>query len=92
LGGCPFWNRGYAAEAAWEMLRFGLEELELNRIFAQRLVRNPASGRVMQKAGLSHEARLRQYINKWGIFEDIDLYGILVDEWRQLDTKRGKDR
>lgn len=90
--GVPFWNRGYATEAARAMLRFGFEDLELNRIFAQHLVRNPASGRVMQKAGMLHEARLRQHINKWGRFEDIDLYGILVYEWRQLDPAGGGDR
>jgi ribosomal-protein-alanine N-acetyltransferase len=37
----------------------------------------------MQKAGMQHEARLRQHTKKWGRFEDLDLYGILVDEWRQ---------
>jgi ribosomal-protein-alanine N-acetyltransferase len=84
--GLPFWNRGYATEAARAVLRFGFEELELNRIFAQHLVRNPASGRVMQKVGMRHEARLRQHIHKWGRFEDIDLYGILGEEWRQQDT------
>ena len=90
--GLPFWNRGYATEAAQAVLRFGFEALDLHRIFAQHLVRNPASGRVMQKAGMRHEARLRQHINKWGTFEDIDLYGILVDEWRMLDTAGGDDR
>jgi RimJ/RimL family protein N-acetyltransferase len=84
--GIPFWNQGYATEAAHEILRFGFEELELNRIFAQHLVRNPASGRVMQKAGMQHEARLRQHINKWGRFEDIDLSGVLIEEWRLLDN------
>jgi ribosomal-protein-alanine N-acetyltransferase len=85
--GVPFWNHGYATEAARAILRFGFEDLDLNRIFASHLVRNPASGRVMQKAGMRHEARLRQHVNKWGHFEDLDLYGILVDEWRQaIDT------
>ena len=80
--GIPFWNQGYATEAAREILRFGFEELDLNRIFAQHLTRNPASGRVMEKAGMQHEARLRQHINKSGRFEDIDLYGVLAEEWR----------
>ncbi len=70
----------------------GFEVLELHRVFAEHLVRNPASGRVMQKVGMRHEARLRQHINKWGAFEDIDLYGILADEWRQLNAAAGDDR
>jgi RimJ/RimL family protein N-acetyltransferase len=86
--GVPFWNRGYATEAARAVLRFGFKELGLNRIFAMHLVRNPASGRVMQKVEMHHEARLRQHINKWGSFEDIDLYGILAEEWRTGDRTR----
>jgi ribosomal-protein-alanine N-acetyltransferase len=78
--GLPFRNQGYATEAAQAVLRFGFEELELNRIFAVHMVRNAASGRVMQKCGMRREARLRQHINKWGTFEDLDIYGILAEE------------
>jgi [ribosomal protein S5]-alanine N-acetyltransferase len=81
--GLPFWNRGYATEAAREVLRFGFEELGLNRIFASYLVRNPASGRVMQKLGMQFEGRLRQHVRKWGSFEDLELYGILRKEWQR---------
>jgi ribosomal-protein-alanine N-acetyltransferase len=80
--GVRFWNQGYATEAAREVLRFGFEDLELNRIFAQHMVRNPASGRVMQKCGMRHEGRLKQHSKKWGTFEDVDLYGVLAEEWR----------
>ena len=43
-GDYPPWNREYATEAAREMLRYGFEQLEPNRIFASTQVRNPASG------------------------------------------------
>ncbi len=80
--GVPFWNRGYATEAARMMLRFGFEELGLNRIHAQHFVRNPASGRVLQKVGMRYEGRLRQHVQRWGNFEDLEQYGILAQEWR----------
>jgi [ribosomal protein S5]-alanine N-acetyltransferase len=80
--GVPFWNRGYATDASAVLLEFGFGELRLNRIHAHFFARNPASGRVLQKLGMEHEGRLRQHIRKWGVFEDIEMYGILRSEWR----------
>lgn len=79
--GVPYWNRGYATEAAGALLAYGFDELDLNRIAAQHLSRNPASGRVMQKLGMRHEGTLRQATMKWGEFEDLELYSILRSEW-----------
>jgi [ribosomal protein S5]-alanine N-acetyltransferase len=80
--GAPYWNQGYATEAAREVLRFGFQDLELHRIQATHLARNPASGRVMQKIGMRREGRLRGHFIKWGSFEDVEIYGILADDWR----------
>lgn len=79
--GKPFWNQGYTTEAARAILAYGFQTLHLNRMFARHLVRNPASGRVMQKIGMQFEGRLRQHEKKWGNFEDLDYYGILRDEY-----------
>ena len=75
--GLPFWNLGYATEAAAAVLWYGFECLVLNRIQATHFSRNPASGRVMQKVGMSHEGRSAQYLMKWGRLEDIERYAIL---------------
>ncbi len=79
--GKPHWNNGYASEAGLAVLKFGFEELDLNRIHAHHLSRNPASSRVLQKIGMKHEGHLRQHILKWGKYEDVDMYGILKDEF-----------
>lgn len=79
--GVPFWNRGYATEAAALVLGFGFGELGLNRVHAQHFSRNPQSGRVMRKLGMRHEGRLRQHVRRWGSYEDLEQYGILRDEW-----------
>jgi RimJ/RimL family protein N-acetyltransferase len=75
--GRPYWNQGYATEAAAAVVRYGFEALGLNRVFAQHMVRNPASGRVMQKIGMQHEGRLRQHVQKWDQFEDVEIYSLL---------------
>ena len=79
--GKPYWNRGYASEAADAVLGYGFETLGLHRICAYHFRRNPASGRVLQKIGMTHEATLRQHTSKWGRFEDLEGYGILRSEY-----------
>ncbi len=78
--GKPFWNQGYATEAARAILAFGFDTLGLNRIHAAHLARNPSSGRVMEKAGMLYEGTARQAMMKWGKYEDLVSYGILRDD------------
>jgi nucleoside-diphosphate-sugar epimerase len=47
-----------ATEALLEVLRFGFEERGLARIESFHLAINPASGRVMEKAGMGHPRSL----------------------------------
>lgn len=80
--GRPFWNAGYATEAAQRIVEYGFQDLELNRILAKHFVRNPASGRVMQKIGMQKEGTLREDTIKWDRFEDLHIYGLLRSEWQ----------
>lgn len=80
--GLPYWNQGYATEAARRIVRWGFEELMLNRIYARYLVRNPASARVMQKAGLKYEGTFKQDVLKWGVYEDIGQCGLVRAEYQ----------
>jgi RimJ/RimL family protein N-acetyltransferase len=75
--GVPWWGRGYATEAAREVIRFGFETLALNRIYAHHMLRNPASGKVLRKLGMTQEGLLRQRVRKWGRFEDVAVYAVL---------------
>ena len=80
--GVAYWGQGYATEAAREMLRYGFEDLRLHRIFATHFGHNPASGRILAKLGMSHEGCQRQHFRKWDQFIDLELYGILREEWQ----------
>lgn len=80
--GVPHWNRGYATEASRALIDYGFEALRLHRVVARHLARNPASGRVMRKLGMSHEGTLREHTVKWGRPEDVEVYAILESEWR----------
>lgn len=53
------WRRGYASESARELIRYGFDDLGLNRIFAQTMVANTAARATMSAAGLSHVRAIR---------------------------------
>jgi RimJ/RimL family protein N-acetyltransferase len=89
--GKPFWNLGYATEAAIAILAFGFNDLRLNRIQAGHLARNPTSGRVMEKAGMVLEGKTRQATIKRGQREDLVYYGILREDWLSSDRPQGGD-
>ena len=80
--GREFWNQGYCTEAAIAMIEFGFESLGLRRIVSEHMARNPASGKVMEKAGMTREGLRRKHVRKWGVFEDVVVYGILADDRR----------
>ncbi|HJT16417.1 MAG TPA: GNAT family N-acetyltransferase [Thermoanaerobaculia bacterium] len=79
--GVPFWSRGYATEAGRAIVRFGFDELELHRVFAQVFTRNPASARVLQKIGMRREGVLRHHFKKWDAYVDVECYGLLRDDF-----------
>lgn len=82
--GVPYWNNGYATEAVRAVVAYGFRVLGLHRICANHFPRNPASGRVMQKAGMTLEGTLRQHVKKGTAYEDLVTYGLLRDEFMRL--------
>ncbi len=80
--GRPYWNNGYCTEAARAVFKYGFTRLNLNRIHGYHFKRNSASGRVMQKIGMSHEGCQRQQVKKWEFFQDLELYGILRKDYQ----------
>jgi [ribosomal protein S5]-alanine N-acetyltransferase len=87
--GKSYWNHGYCTEAAQTVVGYGFAVLGLHRIYASYLTRNPASGRVMQKLGMLYEGCLRQHINKWEVFEDLAIYGMLQSEYVSHTPRQG---
>lgn len=69
-------GRGIVSEAVKAVNAWAFTNLEINRIQACHFPRNPASGRVLEKAGLQREGVLRGYILKNGISEDVIMSGI----------------
>ena len=81
--GRAWWNQGYMTEALRAVIRFFFEECGMNRVEATHDVRNPGSGRVMQKAGMIYEGTLRQagWSNQ-GV-DDRACYAILASDYNR---------
>lgn len=79
--GVPYWGQGYMSEALGAIVRHAFCDLQLRRVYAWHVGSNPASGRVMQKAGMRREACLRQHVLHRGEVEDQVFYGLLRDEY-----------
>ena len=78
----PFWNQGFATEAGKEILKFGFDTIQLNKIFATHFLFNPASGRTLQKIGMKMEADLKQHYFKNDQYEDVRQYCILKQDYK----------
>ncbi|WP_370898679.1 GNAT family N-acetyltransferase [Chryseobacterium gossypii] len=72
----PFWNKGYATEAAKAVIDFGFKGLKFHKIYATHFLYNPSSGKVMQKAGMEQEAVLKQHIRKNEEYFDVVMYSV----------------
>ena len=68
-----FWNKGIMTEALKKVLEFLFEE-GYNTIYLKHAVENVASGRVMQKAGMSFVCTLPQATYLRGKFYDCNMY------------------
>lgn len=75
-------GRGYVTEAGRAMLVLAFEGLELNRVCAYHMRRNPASGKVLNRLGFAREGCLRQRVMKWNKFEDACVWAKLRQDPR----------
>ncbi|MTT31417.1 GNAT family N-acetyltransferase [Terrilactibacillus sp. BCM23-1] len=84
--GRDYWGNGFATEAVKQIISFGFNELNLNKIWAAAISRNKASIMVLEKAGLQKEGTLRQNKLLLNNYEDVEVYGLLKVEFTKQDS------
>ncbi|HEX3553087.1 MAG TPA: GNAT family N-acetyltransferase [Thermoanaerobaculia bacterium] len=72
--GEAWWGRGFATEALRRLTGYAFESFQYERLEAWVFATNPASARVLEKAGYEREAILRRAAFKDGRFLDCHLY------------------
>lgn len=78
------WHQGIMTEALNKVVEFFFTEVEVNRIMAKHDVRNPNSGKVMQKCGLKYEGTHRQAEKNNAGICDTAVYAILKSYYTQI--------
>ncbi|WP_245797360.1 GNAT family N-acetyltransferase [Mangrovactinospora gilvigrisea] len=76
------WGKGIGTAVAQQLLEIGFNQLGLHRIMGTCDPRNVGSARVLAKAGMTYEGRMRQTLRIRDGWRDSELFSILEDEWR----------
>jgi ribosomal-protein-alanine N-acetyltransferase len=85
------WGQGYMHEALCEVLAYGFDAMDLNRVEADIDPRNRGSAASLERLGFRPEGLLRERWIVAGEVSDTALYGLLRAEWtaRQAPAQCG---
>ena len=72
--GEPFWGRGIMSEAVPAFTAYAFATFDVCRLYATVFEWNPASARILEKAGYVLEGRLRKSVTKDGRIIDQFLF------------------
>ncbi len=76
----PFWGKGIMSESVVNLTDYAFENFGLIRIYAEPYAINPASCRILEKAGFVLEGRMRKNVIKNGQVLDQFLYAKVLDK------------
>lgn len=78
-----YWNNGYITEALNEIIDFGFNQLEINRIEAEVMQGNESSERVLYKLNFKKEGILRQWMFWNEKYYDMSMFALLRIEYEK---------
>jgi RimJ/RimL family protein N-acetyltransferase len=82
--GEPFWGKRIATEALAAILKFGFEQLNLNKIYATHYPENKASAKVMINNKMIKEAEMKEHYKVNNSYRDVIQYRLTKKEYLSL--------
>lgn len=76
-----YYNKGFATEAAYAIIKHGFESMNLHRVIATCQPENTPSYRIMEKIGMRREGFFKKCIPHGDEWWDEYYYAILHEEW-----------
>lgn len=88
-----YWRKGYILEAKIPILDFAFNRLKLRKIETGAFKENDASNSMSKKLGFVYEGMRRKSIicKATGKIEDVNVYGLLKEEWKKIRPKLVKE-
>ena len=74
-------GKGFATEAVRLTVAFAFRDAGLHRVQGAVMLDNPASARVLMKAGFRPEGHFLRYLRIGGRWADHDIYAITEEDW-----------
>lgn len=87
IGEREYWGRGYGSDGIQILLRYGFQEINLNRIMLRVFDYNARAMRAYQKIGFQHEGTKRESLYRDGRYWDSHVMSLLRSEWDNLTEK-----
>ncbi|MFN2292638.1 MAG: GNAT family N-acetyltransferase [Anaerolineae bacterium] len=81
IGLPELWDQGLGFDVLQALLRFGFEQLNLNRIYLRVFARNERAVHLYEKLGFNHEGHWRQAEFRNGQYQDLLWMSVLREEW-----------
>lgn len=81
IGEKAYWSKGYGTDAVATFVRFGFEEMNLNRIELHVFDFNERAQASYRKCGFVEEGRMRDAHYAEGAYSDVVVMALLRDDW-----------
>lgn len=92
IGEPSLWDQGYGTETIGILLDFAFGELRMERVYLYLFSANDRARHVYERVGFVREGTLRRASFRHGQHVDVDIMGILRDEWAADDRPRTWER
>jgi diamine N-acetyltransferase len=81
IGLPELWDQGLGYDVLHTLLRFGFQQMNLNRIYLRVFAGNERAVHLYEKLGFQHEGRWRQAGFRHGRYHDLLWMSVLRGEW-----------
>jgi RimJ/RimL family protein N-acetyltransferase len=81
IGLPALWDQGLGYDVLHTLVRFGFEQMNLNRISLRVLAENERAVHLYEELGFQHEGRWRQAEFRHGRYHDLLWMSVLHEEW-----------